>query len=56
MTCKDCIWYTREKPLEPEQYYCMELLRKRKKIIHVDAEQPICMAFEHRDYPKKIEL
>ena len=46
-TCKNCVWYVREKPLNPEQYYCMELLRERKKIIHVEAEQPICMAFEY---------
>ena len=48
-TCKDCIWYVREKPLQPEQYYCMELLRKRKKVIHIEAEQPICMAFEYNE-------
>ena len=56
MTCKDCIWYTREKPLQPEQYYCMELLKKRKKIVHIPADHPICEVFEHWDYPKKIEL
>jgi len=47
--CKDCIWYTREKPLQPEQYFCMELLRKRKRVIHIEAEQSICMAFKPKE-------
>ena len=56
LTCKDCIWHTREKPLQPEQYYCMEMLKKRKKIVHIPADHPICEVFEHKEYPKNIEL
>ena len=48
-TCKNCVWYVREKPLNSEQYYCMELMRERKKVIHVEAEQQICMAFEYHE-------
>ena len=52
MTCKDCIWDKTRVYVSPDIFYCKGVDDTTYDI----GEIGFCPCFQHRDYPKKIEL